>query len=409
MQNKLNGAILNYIAFAVGIMLQVGQLYYMTKYVEPHEFAKYTIVTLLYGIIYTISELGLNSAAQQMQSIEDNDTMSSLLSLSLLITNLIAIVAMKTLNLIHEENYIDIETIILIIINLNLSVIYSQNKAIGESMFKFNSIAIIEILRLTMGFIIYISLLSCNVGWKSVFYAMVVGNTMANLVSWHKLTNRRNVKLSFDFKKIRNEASFGKSHTISLISSQSLAAVEIMLYTRLYGEYSAGIYSIARNIVTQVYQGIGGVLTKMYYIKICKLKEIGFGKEGLKFMAINLAVVSFVYLILYTGKHEIIESVLGAKYIEVEQILGLFLILGVIRLLINNIANIFAAMGMPDLNMKINVAYLIASIVTILGVSKIIYKNVFIELQVLISLLILIIYSYFYLIEFGVRHKVRQG
>jgi O-antigen/teichoic acid export membrane protein len=337
----------------------------LARILTPNEFGLIAMATVFTGISLIIIDLGTGDALIQRQ--KDNLSLeSSVFWMNIFFATVLAVLLMLSAQTISEiyDNPIVSEIVIfmavvLIILSLNI---------VQVSLFKkernFKSIAISEIVSQFIGAIVAIYLALNGFGVWALVYYTIVKAIFYSLSIW--ILSDWRPRFYFEYNKIRDIMNF----SINLTFVKFLNYIEknsdkfIIGYTQ--GASVLGIYSRSYSIFNSIIKLVNGFYNPVFYSILAANKN---DKDSLKrTLLISYQGLLFVFLpislILIYFSRELVLTVFGEQWIEMEPILSVF---GLIVLFkpINKInVEIFKAVNQVGIMSKI---WLIFTPIFILG------------------------------------------
>jgi len=394
-------------------IIQILQLSLLTHYLEPSDFGLMAIVMVVIGFSNMFLDLGIGAVIIHNQAIT-HDELSSLYWMNILIGTILSFTIYTIapyIYFVYQEKEL-VSIIHILSISFIISSIGSQYTILFQKKLKFNIIAKINILSVSVAFIIAVISAIKGMGVYALVYAYlanVITLTIINILLGYK---EYRPSFRYNFKEIKPMLSFGSfqmgERTLNYFHSQ----FDVILIGKLLGLEVLGIYNIAKTISMYPANMINPIINKVAFPIMAKFQN---NSEKLKIMYLRMigyiASINFpLYIILIILAEPIILTLFGEKWRGSIVILQILSIYTAIRSIGNPIGSLILARGRVKLGFYWNLFIfscmpLVIYIGSFWGLEGIAYS------MVIIMFLLMVIPNWYFLVKplCGATYKEYMG
>lgn len=314
----------------------------LARILLPAQFGIYGIATLVLGFLEMLTETGINIfLIQQKEKIDDYINSAWVVSIirGFIIGLFIFILAPFIANYFNSPNakfILYLVSIVPVIRGfINPSCIKYQKNLEFNKQFRYDSVIFFvdAIFAVALGII--------TKSENSLIYAMIISTTLEAILSFIYFSPKP--KFIFDKEKTLKVINRGKWITGAGIANYLFQNIDDIVVGRVMGAASLGVYQQAYKISTLPVSEVGEVFNKVTFPIYVNLKE---DKKRLKaafvktLLIICLLVIPFG-IVVFKFPLEIINFVLGDKWLPAAPVLQLLAIYGVLKAISNSFFSLF--------------------------------------------------------------------
>lgn len=348
-QTALNGISWMALLRAFTRSLALVKIAVLARILTPAQFGIYGIAILVVGFLEMLTETGINVfLVQQKEKIDEYVDSAWVVSIirGFLIGTVLFISAPFIANYFKSPN----ATFILYLISvvpvirgfINPSCVKFQKQLEFKKLFKYDSILFLVDVVFAVG----LGVLTKSE--NSLIYAMMVSATLEVILSF--VYFKPTPKFKFEKEKTLEVVNRGKWITGAGIANYLFQNVDDIVVGRVLGTVNLGIYQQAYKISTLPVSEVGEVFNKVTFPIYVNLKEdrVRLNKAFLKtLLIICLLVIPFSFVV-FKFPREIINLVLGDKWLSATPVLQLLAIYGGIKAISNSFFSLFLGIGKQE-------------------------------------------------------------
>jgi O-antigen/teichoic acid export membrane protein len=322
----------------------------LARILLPAQFGIYGIATLVLGFLEMLTETGINIfLIQQKDKVDDYIDSAWVVSIirGFMIGLLIFILAPFIANYFNSPNakfILYLVSIVPVIRGfINPSCIKYQKNLEFKKQFRYDSVIFFvdAIFAVALGVI--------TKSENSLIYAMIISTFLEAILSFIYFAPKP--KFIFDKEKTMKVINRGKWITGAGIANYLFQNIDDIVVGRVMGAASLGVYQQAYKISTLPVSEVGEVFNKVTFPIYVNLKE---DKKRLKeaflktLLIICLLVIPFG-IVVFKFPIQIINFVLGDKWISAAPVLQLLAIYGVLKAISNSFFSLFLGIDKQEI------------------------------------------------------------
>jgi len=367
-QKTLSGIKWTSMSSIIIAVIQIVQLSVLAHYLEPSDFGLMAIVTIIIGFSALFLDLGISASIIHKQDIT-HVQLSSLYWLNIA-SGLVLFIIIYSLapflaNFYNEAELVPI--IQLLALNFVISSLGSQYGLLFQKALRFNTMAKIGILSVSIGLIIAISLAMYGYGVYSLVYSSLISTIVSSFMNIFIGIKEHRPSLIFKYREITSMLSFGAfqmgERTLNYFNSQ----FDTILIGKLLGVEALGIYTVAKNLSMRPAQIINPIITRVTFPIMAKVQNDTIQLKSIYLKTINyLSSVNFpIYVLIAILAEPIILTLFGKKWSDSINVLQVLSLYGAIRSTGNPIGSLQLARGRADLGFYWNLGLFLFFPITI--------------------------------------------
>ena len=351
-QQALSGVKWTSLSSIIVAIIQLVQLVILVHYLEPVDFGLMAIVAVIIGFSALFMDMGISAAIIHRQDITHSQ-LSSLYWLNIFV-GIGLFILIYSLAPLFSKFYNEPELIPivrLLSITFIISAIGNQYGILLQKALRFNTMAKISIISMSVAFIVAVVLAMKGFGVYALVYASLTSAVVGVLLNVIVGIKEHKPSLVYKHKEIKPMISFGMfqmgERGINYFNSQ----FDVILIGKLLGVEALGIYTVAKNLSMRPAQIINPIITKVTFPIMAKVQNNTEQLKNIYLKTINyLSSVNFpIYILLAILAEPIILTLFGEKWSESILILQILSIYGTIRSTGNPIGSLLLAKGRVDL------------------------------------------------------------
>lgn len=341
--------------------LHLAQVAVLARLLVPEDYGLMAMVYVVTGFAAIFSDLGVNSAFVQRQSVTQEQR-SSLFWLNVSVSASLTLVVIASSPLLArffgDERLVPLLRIAattFVIAALGLQVRMAAEKALH-----FRPVVVVEISAALLGFA---TAVTCAVAGLGV-YALVFGALMTALAQtalfWLVLAQGWRPMLRLQAADVRPFLGFGGALVANNIVNYVNGTVDLLLGGRLLTAAALGMYSLPRNLVLQLQFMINPIITRVGFPLIAQVQTDIPRVRSIYLQTLNMTASTNAPL--YVGiaffAPEIVAIMFGDKWAATTDVLRILALWGFVRSTGNPVGSLLLGMGRADLNLKWNLGLL---------------------------------------------------
>lgn len=345
-------------------LIMLLQMAVMARLLSKSDFGMMAMLTSIASIAQIFADFGISNAIIHKQNI-DQKTLSSLYWLNVFcgagVMLLIVILAPQIASLYKETRLTNL--LYLLSLTFFILALSQQIKVNAEKKMLFNKIAIVEVAAAFAGLIAAIYFAYTGWGVYALVFSLLVSSTVLTILFWMLLSNGWYPLLRLKFAEVAEFLKFGVymigSNFVNAINTQ----LDIFIGGKLLGATELGRYSVPKDLSFRIAMIINPIVTRIGLPLMATangdkdfLKKV-YLKTLLMVTSINFPIYSFLYI--FSG--EIINIMLGEKWMDTQGLLQIFAIWGAIRSTGNPSGSLVLSVGRADMQFWWGVGTLLVS------------------------------------------------
>lgn len=349
----------------VSALVQISTLAILSRFLDKTDFGLVAIVTIIYGLIQTFTNLGFSVAVMHKKNLSINE-FSSLFWIQLFVYIVIYFICYiftpNISNFYEEQLLLSILPIFLVsLFFLGIGQLYGT-LLLKEMLFK--TIAVRNITSQIVAFVTAIVLAILNFGVYSYILSLLIQIAVVNLWNFFNGYKHLKIKLYLSINQVKPLIRIGLYQTGTSALDYLASSIDVFIIGKWLGMEDLGIYNLAKDLVKKVVSLFTTIANKVvvpffsemqdkkdemanYYIKIIKLISL-----------LNFPICVFLGAFSYF----VVHLMYGSQNLEVAPILSIFALWGMVVSVGNPVGNVIVATGRTDLSFL----YTICRIVIIL-------------------------------------------
>ena len=341
--------------------LQLAQVAVLARLLAPEDYGLMAMVWVVTGFAAIFSDLGVNSAFIQCQSVTQEQR-SSLFWLNVVVSvglTLVVIVFSPLLaRFFADERLIPLLRIAaptFVIAALGMQVRMAAEKALH-----FRPVVVVETSASLLGFA---TAVACAMEGLGV-YALVFGTLMTALAQtallWLLLAQGWRPLCRLQWAEVRPFLGFGGALVANNIVNYVNGTVDLLLGGRLLTAAALGMYSLPRNLVLQLQSVINPIITRVGFPLIAQVQTDVPRVRSIYLQTLNMTASTnaplYVGIVFFSP--EIVAIMFGEKWAATADVLRILALWGFVRSTGNPVGSLLLGMGRADLSLKWNLGLL---------------------------------------------------
>jgi O-antigen/teichoic acid export membrane protein len=348
-------------------ILQIGSLFIYTKYLTPHDFGLFAMVSVFSSVAQLFNDFGIKSMII-LHPAPSHELKSSIYFLNLLIGTVLSFVFFNSSNLIasfYNNNEI-INIISLISFTFILSSSYNLHQALLEKKLNFKAIELIEIISIFISISIGIVCVIYELGVYSLALQLLSKQILSAILYW--IFEKWRPSFIFSIYEIKLMSSHLKNLTVNNIIIAVGHKFDQLLIGKFLSSGSLGIYNMAFKLVAIPLQTTTTAILKVTFPALSKVQN---DIERLKVIYLTaLFLVSIIIMPMSIGLFVLsdlfVELFLGDSWNKVAPILSVMAISAMIQSVISTTGIIHLSIGLTSRMLKLTIFNICILMVSVL-------------------------------------------
>jgi len=352
----------------VSFSVQIGLIIFFTRYLEPTEYGKISVLLIVYGLFQLFSGLGLTNYIISVPDIRRNDLNNIFwinICFSILIAFSLYLLSGTVAEFFENEDLSGLlEQLAIAFIITPFSQIYLN---LLRKHLRFKSIAIIEIVsRLVWGSIIVLLVFQ---DFKAVAFVygtlcqVTVNSILFFVVGRQFYVPSFKVKLENMVIMVR----YGLFQLGEALLNYFAKEADKIIIAKTLGLAILGVYAVFRDISFRVGNLFVFTMNRVYFPELSKLQSdlVQFNKKYRLYLKLLIISLCFIYFSLYISKDYLTTFIVKGEYSQYIQLLIYFSVLYFLRFSTANIATLWLSKNRPDFGFKWNIVMFLVNPVII--------------------------------------------
>ena len=311
----IRGGIANLIGQIAGMLLRLGTIIVLARFISPSEFGIVAMVTVLTGFLEIFATGGLSQATVQRADISRSQ-ITALFWVNILIGLLLAVLCLATAPLIaafyNEPRTQNVMAVMAVLFVLNATGV--QHLAILQRDLRYGVLARIEIASQLIAAIISIAIAFAGLGYWGVVASTVLGPLFITVGAWIASEWRPGrPRLTAEVAELLR---FGGTVTLNNIVVFIAYNLEKVLLGRNFGSEALGLYSRAYQFINLPTVSIGAAVGRVAFSTLSRLQDdpVRFRRYFLKGYTLTLSITVPVTIACMVLADDIILILLGPNW-----------------------------------------------------------------------------------------------
>jgi len=381
----------------------------LTRLLDKSDFGLMALIMFIMGFVNLFSDMGISVAILHKKNITIKQYSSLywfnfIISFALLyIIYLIAPFVARFYNEPELQKLIPIMGISFIINSIG-----NQYKLILEKKLEFKTLSITEISSSLLSLVFSVFLAYNNFKVYSLIYSLLLQYLITNVTLLVIGYPKNKIKAFISFSETKFFLKIGIYKVGGQIINYFNKELDSLIIGKLLGTEILGSYSLAKQLVAKPSQIINPVLTRVVTPVLVKFQS---NLVLLKKHYLNLInVVSFIntiaYLIVIIFTPLLVDILYGNDYANIHTIVRILSVYMIVRSIGNPIGSLIVATGRTDIEFRWNFYTLAVTPIAIYIGAK--YNIEIVAISLLISMIILFIPSWKYLIFISIKSTLKE-
>lgn len=381
----------------------------LSRLLTPEDYGVVAVVTVFTTFFASLSDMGLSAAIIQIKGLSKKD-IDSIFSFSVYYALLLALVFLLLSGFIADFYGSSIYKTVCILLSISLlfEALNTVPNGIMNRRKKFKDISLRIVITYMLSAIFAIVL--AFLGWK--YYALVMQSIITATITffWNYKTTKPKFHFIFDFEsieKIKKYSSFQFAFNILVYFSRNL---DNLLTGKFMGSAELGYYNKAYTLMLYPVNNITNVISPVIHPVLSDFQD---NKKSIYDTFVKLTKVLFLLGIFISGicvlaSSELIIIAFGKQWLQSIECFKLLSIAIAFQMINGTTGAIYQSLGNTKqlfLNGSINSLITVGAIIIGIFVGKNIY---YLALAVATAYILQCIISFFLLIHFGFRYKIRD-
>lgn len=359
-------------------LCQMLSLIILTRYLSRADFGIVAIVSMILGVIHTLSDLGFSAAVMHERNISEKE-FSSLYWIQLFIYSLmyvISILLSPLISVFYSEpslTYlipISLSALIFMGIGVLYNTMLQKNK-------EFKIIAIRNIVASVISLCTAVLLAIGGGGVYSLILSVLLQTIIVNI--WNFLSGRRYIKLQYfiSVRKTLPLVKMGLYLTGTQLVDYIASKFDIIIIGKLLGTENLGVYNLVKELVQKVVSLVNTIANKVALPYLADLQDDKTRIGALYCSFIHkISLINFPICVFLGSLSSLIIPILYSdNYLDAIPLLTVLAIWGMLVSIGNPINNIVIAVGRTDLSFKYTIIRVMFTIPVLILAS---FYNIFV-------------------------------
>lgn len=342
----------------VSTLVQLGQLSILGRLLGPESFGQMALMMVVVGLANSLADFGMGNYLIQVERVTKGLYWRVIALCALISAILMGLIC--SLASLYADYYNSPELTLPLIV-LSFAVIMNSLGQVSSSIlqknFKFKSIAIIEIISITLGLTVSIYFVVNGAGiWGLVFGQVCVSTLKALLSFLIGLPAVRALPNGF-YGGLRTPLSFGFLQTNERIFNFLSVNLDKLIVGKYLGEHALGLYSFAFQLMVRPILILNPIISRVLYPLFSHIKNdnIRLARGYLEIIRTSSLLLLPIYLILCISSYGIIYILMGSKWTEAAPLLSILSVLGALYSIGMPLGSLILAKGRADLALFLNI------------------------------------------------------
>ena len=346
---------------AIGKLLNVAALFLVLKLLSPDELGTAQLVLAVFGILQSVTELGLGAALVQAKA-PTRRQIDSLFWLSFGISILFYLVVLAGSPLLAWF-YEDPELTPLLRVQglaVVLFALYLVPRNLMTKDLQFGRLAIVDNVSLVVSSGGMIWLAWAGYGAWALIWAEV-GNRVAQLVLC-QLFRPHVPRLTLDIPSVRGMLSFGLYATGARLLYNFYINADYLVVGKLFGQETLGIYAFAYRVVSDPLKTLTSIVNQVAYPAFARLQTqvVRLKRYYFAFARINLTFIGLVLILICFYVDAVLVVIGYDQWRPAVPFVQAFALFGLVRCVSPLVPQLLNAVGQARLNFVFNAAGAVA-------------------------------------------------
>ncbi|ANG61792.1 hypothetical protein A8C75_04395 [Marinobacterium aestuarii] len=351
-------------------LLQLAQIGVLARLLSPQDFGLMSIVSLVLGFAYIFSDMGVNAAYVQRQDVTTEQRSSLFwlnVGLSVLVTAFVMILSPAIAGFFDDDRLVPL--IMLAAMTFVLSALGQQIRMTSEKALEFGPVIFIEVGAAVLGFAVAVTVAKSGFGVYSLIWGAIVAASSGMLLSWIFLAHGWRPMWHFRVADVQSYLGFGSALVISNMVNEINRNVDLILGGRMLAAAALGFYSVPRQLIFQIQNTVNPIVTRVGFPLIAEIQSDlpKVRKVYLQTLNMTASTNAPLYLGIAFFSPEVVQVLMGDKWIAAAGLLRLLAIWGFFRSVGNPAGSLLLGMGRADLSLRWNLGLLVVVPPTLWG------------------------------------------
>ena len=341
--------------------LQLAQVAVLARLLAPEDYGLMAMVWVVTGFAAIFSDLGVNSAFIQCQSVTPEQR-SSLFWLNVIVSVGLTVVVLAFSPLLARFFADERLTPLLRIAapTFVIAALGMQVRMAAEKALHFRPVVVVETSAAILGFATAVACAMAGIG----VYALVFGALMTALVQtaffWMVLARGWRPMFRLQVSEVRPFIGFGGALVANNIVNYINGTVDLLLGGRLLTAAALGMYSLPRNLVLQLQAVINPIITRVGFPLIAQVQNDIPKVRSIYLQTLNMTASTNapLYLGIAFFAPEIVAVMFGERWAGTVEVMRILTLWGFVRSTGNPLGSLLLGMGRADLSLKWNLGLL---------------------------------------------------
>ena len=342
-------------------LLQVIQVAVLARLLTPEDYGLMAIITVVLGFAALFADMGLNSAYLQSRDVTPRQRSSLFwanIVMSAILATLVAVTS-PLVALFFGDDRLE-PVLVLSASTFIVAAIGQQLRVTAQKDFDFRPLISLEIASSLIGFLIAIVAALCGFGVYALVLGAIAVSLAGTILAWLFLSGGWRPYWQFRFRDVKPFLRFGGAVVGDSIVNQFNRTIDLFLGGRMLIASQLGIYSVPRNLVLQLQYMVNPVITRVGFPLIAEVQhDIPRVRSiYLKMLNMTSSTNAPLYISIAFFAPEIVQLILGPKWVDTGDLLRILAIWGLLRSTGNPVGSLLLGMGRAGLSLRWNIAIL---------------------------------------------------
>ena len=343
----------------------------LARLLSPKDFGIVGMATIFIQLQSTINQMGLPAAIIQRKGISE-EHLSSVFWANIIVSSMLCLITISCSGL--AASFFRNPAVNPILFALSFLFIIGSFRGVNYALLtkelKFSKLAFINIGEIFSNGVVSILLAVLNYGAWSLVWGRLFGVLVGSLLTLFLYPWRP--KFIFVFSKVKELFKFGANVVGSNLLTYVGQNTDYLVVGRFFGSVSLGIYTMAYNLITLPQRKLSSIVTDVAFPAFSQIQNEPqkLAKGYLKMMK-YISLVTFPLLCgLMITAPEFVNIVLGRKWAGAIVPMQIMCLAGMIKSVGTTVGSLFYALGKPDLELKLDILFVLLIVPLLLLAAK---------------------------------------
>ena len=337
------------------------QLAILARFLEPADFGRMALVFAVLALAQLAADLGVGAAVIQQRRIS-GEQLASLYWLGVAAGGSLAalvVLASPWVAAFYGEPMLQ-PLLSIVAFGMLIESLWAQLRLLAEKELRFARLAQVEIAASLAGLAVSASIAVQGGGAYAIACGALATSIAGAALGWLLLSDGWRPALRLRPSEIRGFLSFGAYAMANNIVNTVNVQIDVMLGLRVLGATAMGLYSMPKNLCTQIVGTLNPMVMRVAFPLMAKAQEDTGQLRSYYLQVMRLTASSNfpVFIAIAAFAPEITRLVFGPQWDEAVPLLRVFAVWALLRSTGNPVGSLLLARGRIDLGFRWNLAWM---------------------------------------------------